>query len=124
LIGDHVRLKSGLNLGYIEDVIFSRDGTVRAVVVSPDVAYGGDGRYAFPLQPLSDAWDPSAAFLDLPLDRGQVAAMPIFDYGKLQTGGLADSQDRGASGPAIPKAAGGLRAQAGPEAAPALPQSD
>ncbi|MFD2816728.1 PRC-barrel domain-containing protein [Paracoccus aerius] len=60
LIGDYARLKDGngfTNYGYIDDLIV-RDGKVAAVVVSPDVAWGGGGYYAYPYYGYDHGWNP------------------------------------------------------------------
>ena len=43
LIGDYVNLKGGTHYGYVRDLIISKDGELKAVIVSPDVGYGQMG---------------------------------------------------------------------------------
>ena len=81
LIGDYARLKDGdgfANYGYIDDLIV-RDGKVAAVVVSPDVAWGGGGYYAYPYYGYDHGWNPGREFYDLPYERTEVEALEPLD---------------------------------------------
>ncbi|WP_188716016.1 PRC-barrel domain-containing protein [Paracoccus acridae] len=81
LIGDYARLKDGdgfANYGYIDDLIV-RDGKVAAVVVSPDVGWGGGGYYAYPYYGYDHGWNPGSGFYDLPYERDEVEALEPFD---------------------------------------------
>ncbi|HET9868578.1 MAG TPA: PRC-barrel domain-containing protein, partial [Nitrospira sp.] len=49
LIDDRVLLAGGVNYGYVRDLVIGQDGKLNAVVVNPDVAWGGPFRpYAYP----------------------------------------------------------------------------
>jgi sporulation protein YlmC with PRC-barrel domain len=77
LIGDYARLKDGdgfTNYGYVDDLIV-RDGKVAAVVVSPDVAWGGGGYHAYPYYGYDYGWDPGREFYDLPYEQTEVEAL-------------------------------------------------
>lgn len=51
LIGDYVSLADRPGYGIIDDIIFSPEGKVQAVLVEPDVAYEEEGPYALPYYP-------------------------------------------------------------------------
>lgn len=61
LIDDYVML-GDVGYGWVEDVIFSQDGTIEAVVAEPAYGYGyAPGRYAFPYNRGYDPYGPTYA---------------------------------------------------------------
>lgn len=81
LLGDYVRLKDGVNYGYVRDIAFTNDGRLHAVVVQPDVTYTGAGGYfAYPYYGYGYGFDPGLDTYDLPYDRDAVAGYEPFEY--------------------------------------------
>jgi sporulation protein YlmC with PRC-barrel domain len=65
VLGDRARLKTGQGYGYVEDVVFSQEGTMLAVLVARD-APAGSGTYAFPYPGESGRWDAGLSYYALP----------------------------------------------------------
>ena len=81
LTGDYVRLQGGEAYGYVDDLIFNRDGTLRAVSVTRDVGYGEAGPYAYPYYGYGyGAFDPGLDYYGLPYAEGEVAEVEPFEY--------------------------------------------
>lgn len=77
LIGEFVRLKGGVPYGYIDDVIFSAEGRIQSIIVSPDRRYGY-GTYAYPF---SYGWyRPGSGYYDMPYATTDISALKPFDY--------------------------------------------
>ena len=49
------------------------------MVVSPDVAWGGGGYYAYPYYGYDHGWNPGREFYDLPYERTEVEALEPLD---------------------------------------------
>ena len=82
LIGDYARLRDVPGFGYVRDIIFDRDGTVSAVVVSPTTRFGS-GWYALPYYGYSHGWAPARTRYPLPYTAEEIGALERFDYGRL-----------------------------------------
>ncbi|UEM01816.1 PRC-barrel domain-containing protein [Skermanella rosea] len=81
LTGDYVRLQGGEAYGYVDDLIFNRDGTLRAVSVTRDVGYGNAGPYAYPYYGYGyGAFDPGLDYYGLPYAEDEVADVEPFEY--------------------------------------------
>lgn len=85
LLGDYVMLEGGVPYGYVDDVVFGRDGQLKAVVVRPDVTWGAPGYYAYPYP----GWHPMLDHHALPYARDEVVVLKPFDYGRLEGGEAA-----------------------------------
>lgn len=82
LINDYARLQDGgINYGYVDDLIFDNEGMLTAVVVEPDIGYGGVGPYAYPFH----GFDPYGPYYDLPYAEADIAELEPFDYDQLET---------------------------------------
>ncbi|MCD6680998.1 MAG: PRC-barrel domain-containing protein [Burkholderiaceae bacterium] len=84
LLGEFVRLKEGAPYGYIYDVIFSDDGRIQSIIVSPDRRYGY-GYYAFPYY--YGMYHPGLGYYDMPYARSDLSALKPFDYAALGIAG-------------------------------------
>lgn len=80
LLGEFVRLKGGVPYGYVDDVIFSSDGRIQSILVSPDRRYGY-GVYAYPFA--YGAYRPGLGYYDMPYGRDDISALKPFDYSAL-----------------------------------------
>ena len=81
LLGDYVRLKGGVNYGYVRDLMFTQAGELKAIIVNPDVDYATDrGYYAYPFRGYDYGWNPGADYYDLPYDRSDIAQLGPFEY--------------------------------------------
>lgn len=78
LLNDYVVLENGLGYGYLDDVIFSKDGRIMALMVTSSLAYGL-GVYAYPFY--GHAWQPNDDVYRLPYARDAVDTLAPFDYG-------------------------------------------
>jgi sporulation protein YlmC with PRC-barrel domain len=82
LIGDYARLRDGegfANYGYVDDLIVT-DGTLAAVVVAPDPAWGYPGYYAYPYYGYGYGWYPGYPYYDLPYEQADVEGLEPFEY--------------------------------------------
>ena len=87
---DGVTLRDGTRYGQIEDVILSRDGHVKAVIV--DRRFGPGGHFAYPFHAVTFDFDRNTAALGY--DRNQVSDMRPFDYRGLD---IAETRATGAT---------------------------
>jgi sporulation protein YlmC with PRC-barrel domain len=85
LTNDYVLLQDRTGYGWVDDVIFSRDGEIKAVVVRPDVGYGTPGTYAYPFYGWGYGWNPGRDYYGLPYDRNEITGLDQFDYERLET---------------------------------------
>lgn len=86
LIGDYARLREGegfVDYGYVDDLII-KGGTLEAVIVAPDPAWGYAGYYAYPYYGYGYGWYPGYPYYDIPYERADVAEMEPFDYEQFQ----------------------------------------
>jgi sporulation protein YlmC with PRC-barrel domain len=91
VIGDYVRLTQARDYGYVSDLIFQPDGTLKSVVVAPDV--GWESYYsAFPWHGYEYGFEPGADVYELPYAEEEVAeyagAYENWDYDGLFEGHL------------------------------------
>jgi sporulation protein YlmC with PRC-barrel domain len=87
LIGDYVNLHGGLHYGHVRDLIISKDGELKAVIVGPGVGYGGHGShdynyYAYPFYGYGYGWDPGRDHYDLPYGKADIADLLPYAYNK------------------------------------------
>jgi sporulation protein YlmC with PRC-barrel domain len=84
LVNDYVRLRDVPGYGYVDDVVFDKEGALKAVVVRPDVIYRLPGHYAYPYEGYAGGWDPTLDAYQLPYDRAETEGLERFDYGKME----------------------------------------
>jgi sporulation protein YlmC with PRC-barrel domain len=87
LIGDYVDLQGGFNYGFVRDLIISKEGQLKAVIVRPDVSYNRmSGYYAYPYYGYGMGydyyWNPGADHYDLPFGRTDIAHLLPYAYSK------------------------------------------
>ncbi len=87
LIGDYVNLQGGTPYGYVRDLIISKDGDLKAVIVRPDVGYSrGGGYYAYPYygygMGYGYTWNPGNDHYDLPFGKTDIAHLLPYAYNK------------------------------------------
>ena len=87
LIGNYVNLQSDNRYGSVRDLIISRGGELKAVIVKPDVDYGRMmGYYAFPFygygMGYDYAWNPANNYYDLPFGKTDIAHLLPYAYSK------------------------------------------
>ncbi len=80
LMNDWVRLRQGAVYCYGDDVIFTADGQIQAIVVSPDMRYGY-GLYAYPYS--YGTYRSGLGYYGLPYARSDIAKLKPFDYSAL-----------------------------------------
>jgi sporulation protein YlmC with PRC-barrel domain len=82
LINDYVTLQGGERYGMVDDLVFSKEGQLEAIVVYPDVGYGvGVGRpYAYPFYGYGRGFQPGASTYELPYTMDEVSELGPFDY--------------------------------------------
>ena len=79
LIGDYATLKDVDQYGIVDDLIV-KDGQLEAVVVSPDVAYGTRGYYAYPYYGYGYGYEPGVDYYGLPYEEADIVDYDPFDY--------------------------------------------
>jgi sporulation protein YlmC with PRC-barrel domain len=83
LIGDYVTLQDGSGYGSVDDVIFSADDKISAVVVDPAFGYGYQrGPYALPYDA---SFDPYGANYSTPYTAVQLEQLAPFNYANLRS---------------------------------------
>lgn len=80
LLDDYVLLKNGAGYGYLDDVIFSKDGKIQALIVQSTVAAYGYGRYAYPYYGYEYGWQPYDNVYTLPYGPEAIGALEPFNY--------------------------------------------
>jgi sporulation protein YlmC with PRC-barrel domain len=87
LLNDYANLQGGAGYGYVNDVLFSKQGEVQAVIVN--AANGGPnvrGPYAYPFYGYERGWSPGASSYEVPYSLEDVKKVPQFkeeDYSGL-----------------------------------------
>ena len=84
LIGDYVALEDEPAYAIVDDLVFSREGELKAVVVSPDAGFARDhgyayGDYALPYYGYDYGFDPGLDFFELPYRAGDIGAVKRFN---------------------------------------------
>lgn len=89
VLDDYVSLQDGTEYGYISDLLFTQDGTLSSVLVTPDVGFGGadytGGIYAYPYYGADYGYDPLTNGYSLPYTQDDV-----MNYGPYDTSTLGD----------------------------------
>lgn len=79
LIDDYATLTGGVGYGYVDDVLFSRDGEIEAVVVESTGTYG-PGTFAYPFYGYDYGWNPGFDAYELPYEEADLVELETFDY--------------------------------------------
>lgn len=79
LLDDYASIGEGNGYGYVDNVLFSEEGKVQAVVIEADSAYGGY-TYAYRFDGFDAGWDPSYNTYVLPYDEADLDNLSAFDY--------------------------------------------
>ncbi|CAM3918344.1 PRC-barrel domain-containing protein [Vreelandella rituensis] len=79
LLDDYATVGEAIGYGYIDNMLFSREGEVQAVIVEPDSDYGA-GTYAYPFYGYGYGWAPGYPAYSLQYDADEVGEMESFDY--------------------------------------------
>lgn len=59
LMDDYASVGESDGYGYVDNVLFTKDGEIHAIVIEADSAYGGE-TYAYPFKGFDAGWDPSS----------------------------------------------------------------
>ncbi len=78
LIKDYAYARGDVRYGWIDDVIFTDDGTLQSVIVYPDVTYRRTGPYALPYRGPRYGYEPGSDRYVLPYSPEEIAEMDIF----------------------------------------------
>lgn len=87
LLNDYATVGEGVGYGYIDNMLFSREGEVQAVIVESDTGYGG-GAYGYPFYGYGYGWNPDQTSYYLQYSEDEVGVMEDFDYDRYD--GLLD----------------------------------
>ena len=83
LLDSYVNLEGGVGYGYVTDLIFSQDGTLSSVLITPDASFGDDdytgGFYAYPYYSDSTFGDPLEGVYTLPYTEDDVLDYTPYD---------------------------------------------
>lgn len=83
LIGDYVMLKDDVGYGYVDDIIFSQNGKIEAVITEPAYGYGYPaGRFAVPYH--GAGYNPYQPYYRTPYTKDQFTNLRPFNYGELE----------------------------------------
>ncbi|XKH61776.1 PRC-barrel domain-containing protein [Halomonas sediminis] len=79
LLDDYATVGEAIGYGYVDNMLFSRDGEVQGVIVDSDTAYGR-GPYAYPFYGYGYGWGPGYSAYSLQYDEDEIGEMKPFDY--------------------------------------------
>ena len=87
LMGDYVNLQGAANYGFVRDLIISKEGDLKAVIVKADVSYDRNrGYYAYPYygygMGYNYAWNPGNNYYELPFGKTDIAHLLPYAYSK------------------------------------------
>lgn len=75
LLGDYASLEDSSRYGYVDEVIFSQDGKIQAVVIE-----SGGAPYAYPFPGWDQGWQPGYDYYRLPFERRDVDELKPFNF--------------------------------------------
>ncbi|MGY2462062.1 PRC-barrel domain-containing protein [Vreelandella sulfidaeris] len=81
VLDDYASVGEGVGYGYIDNILFSRNGEIQGVVVDTD----SRGPYAFPFYGYGHGWAPSYATYSLQYDEDEIGEMQPFDYERYES---------------------------------------
>ncbi|BBI64815.1 hypothetical protein HSBAA_61210 [Vreelandella sulfidaeris] len=87
MLNDYATVGEGVGYGYVDNILFSREGEVQAIIVEPDNSYGA-GPYGYPYYGYGYGWDPGQTSYYLQYGEDEVGEMDDFDYDRYD--GLLD----------------------------------
>lgn len=79
IVDDYASVGDGVGYGYVDDILFTEEGKIQAVVIEADSAYGGEVE-AYPFTGYHYGWHPSYRSYTLPYDEADLDAIKSFDY--------------------------------------------
>ncbi|GEN26452.1 hypothetical protein HVA01_00980 [Halovibrio variabilis] len=80
LLNDYASIGEGVGYGYIDNVLFTREGEIQAIIVESDVGYGGGGAYAYPFYGYGYDWSPGYPTYSVQYNEDEIGDMEAFDY--------------------------------------------
>ncbi|WP_052383984.1 PRC-barrel domain-containing protein [Litchfieldella xinjiangensis] len=80
LINDYASIESGAGYGYVDNVVFSEEGELMAVIVMPSGGAFTRGATAYPFHGFQFGWHPGMTSYELPYTEEDVSQMTTFDY--------------------------------------------
>lgn len=80
LLGDYVLLEGPVGYGYLDDVIFSKQGEITALIVQSSVPAYGYGTYAFPFNGDEYGWQPYDNVYKLHYQPSEIKGLQSFSY--------------------------------------------
>lgn len=85
LIGDYARLDDNRYLGYVDDLVFSSEGKLRAVLVVPSSSSPIGERRAFPYFGGQTGFDPGSTYYDVGYTEDEAVLFGPFDLQQLES---------------------------------------
>ncbi|MHB0776086.1 PRC-barrel domain-containing protein [Halomonas sp. WWR20] len=79
LLDDYASIGDGQGYGYVDNVLFTQEGKIQAVVIEADTVYGGEP-YAYPFYGYDYGWDPTYTSYALPYEEADLNELSAFDY--------------------------------------------
>lgn len=79
LLDDYASVGEGKGYGYVDNVLFTKEGKVQALVIEADSTHGGE-TYAYPFEGFATGWDPSYSAYKLPYDEAELDNVSAFEY--------------------------------------------
>lgn len=80
LLNDYASIGEDVGYGYIDNVLFSREGKIQAVIVESDVGYGAGGAYAYPFYGYGYGWSPGYPTYSVQYSEDEIGDTEVFDY--------------------------------------------
>jgi hypothetical protein len=82
IIDDYAYVGDNVGYGYVNDLIFTTDGDLHAVVVNAGTAYGG-GYRAFPFYGYGYGWNPGLPYYNTRYGENDIVDLRRFEYNRL-----------------------------------------
>ncbi len=81
IMNQFTNVNEGYGYGYVDDVLFSTEGMVQALVIDAQ-RNGGSETYAFPFTGIGEGWAPGIYSYTLPYSESELLDVPVFEYEK------------------------------------------
>ncbi|WP_346796522.1 PRC-barrel domain-containing protein [Halomonas sp. Bachu 37] len=90
LLDDYASFNNRVGYGYIDNILFSREGEIQAIVIHSAGNFG-NAPYAYPFYGYGYGWAPGNASYMLQYEENEIGDMDVFDYREYN--GMWDDDD-------------------------------
>lgn len=81
ILDEFTNVDEGQGYGYVDNVLFTKEGKVQAVVIDAAIN-GGTETYALPFPGINQGWAPGLISYTLPYSESELLDVPAFEYEK------------------------------------------